>query len=178
MVALLVSVGTAVAVPLVASLVGTAIALRVAVMLCGLAYLVYLLARADARAGRVVMLGLWLLVSAGVAVLDPPFAAHVVAQLGLAWIARAVWFHRGVLAALTDLGLVGLALAAGVWAAERTGSFVLSVWCVLLVQAAFVAIPRCRSLAMPQHASDDEPGVAFRRAHRAAEAALGRLAAR
>lgn len=141
----------------------------------GLGYLLYLLRRGRARVGKVTMVVLWAAVTFVTLAVDPPLVLHAVAQLGVVWLARALYLHDGVLAALLDLGLCVASLAAAAWAAEQSNSLALTLWCLMLVQAAFVAIPTPTSAAKrgacAPHADDD----AFLRAHRAAESALRRL---
>lgn len=160
-----------------APVLGPATALRAVVAMVGLAYLAYLLVRARARAGRVSMVVLWACVTAAVLAADPPFVVHVLAQLALVWFARAVWHHASVLGALADLTLTAAGFAAAAWAAERTGSLALSIWCLLLVQAAFVVIPRREHARRARAARALAPDDPFQRAHRAAEAAVRRLSA-
>ena len=141
----------------------------------GLGYLLYLLRRTRARVGKVSMLALWAAVTAVTFAVDPPLVLHAVAQLTVVWIARSLFIHDSVLAALADLAVCAASLAAAAWAAHHTGSLALTLWCLMLVQAAFVAIPgtaRGTSRGAAMAPRDDDP---FQRAHRAAEAALRRL---
>ena len=72
-----------------------------------------------------------------------------------------------------DLGLSALGAAFAAWAAQRSGSAWLALWCFFLVQAFHVCIPahRWRARQRASTPTDD----AFSRAHRAAEAAVRRL---
>jgi len=143
----------------------------------GLGYLLYLLRLARARIGKVSMLALWAAVTAVTLALDPPLVLHAVAQLAVVWIARSLFVHDGVLAALADLGLCLASLAAAAWAAHQTGSLALTLWCLMLVQAAFVAIPgptRGTTRGACMAPCDEDP---FQRAHSTAESALRRLSA-
>ncbi len=67
--------------------------------------------------------------------------------------------------------LLGAAFA--VWAAQRSGSAWLALWCFFLVQAFHVLIPA--TLTQTRQAAPDAADDAFARAHRAAEAAVRRL---
>ncbi len=158
---------------LLAPVLGRADALGVVVALAGLGYLLYLLRRGRARVGGVSMVALWLVITGFVAVLEPPLAVQVLAQLVPAWLSRALWFHRGVLPALMDLGLVAAGLAAAAWAAHSTASLALAIWCLMLVQAAFVFIPGRPARSGANRRTD--PADPFQHAHRAAERALHRL---
>jgi hypothetical protein len=149
------------------------LALRLVIAGLGLAYLLYLLRRSRERVGRLTTLALWAGMAAGAWLwpLSPPL--YVLTHLVALWLVRSLYFHGGLAAALADLTLNGLALAAAVWAAGRTGSLFPAFWCFFLVQALFVAIPGL----MPNSKTPAEAGAEdrFRRAHRAAEAALRRL---
>ena len=141
----------------------------------GLVYVLYLFGRSQERVGRVLTLGLWAL-AAGIAwFATPPLELYVLLHCGLIWIIRSLYSYSGVLPALIDLGLNGLALAAAIWAAVRSDSVFLIVWCFFLVQALYVAIPpnlrRQLTTAVAGTPGEDR----FRRAHRAAEAALRKL---
>jgi len=139
-------------------------------------YLLYLLARSPARVGRISALALWALATVITLFLEPSLAVHLLVQITLVWLIRSLFFYSGVLPALADLGLSGFALCVSIWAAERSGSIFLSVWCLLLVQALFVAIPsnlqRHGPRSRPRAWQPEDP---FERAHRAAEGALRRL---
>ncbi len=141
----------------------------------GLAYLLYLLRRSREHTGRVVTLGFWAL-AAGVGWLtEPPLELYVLLHCGLIWLVRSLYFYSGVLPALFDLGLNGLALAAATWAAVRTESVFLVTWCFFLVQALYVAIPPAPGRS-PTAAPDPEgQEERFRQAYRVAESALRRL---
>jgi hypothetical protein len=172
------------AVALVASLAGGAVhaalalvaapgvVLRIVATALALAYLLYLLRRSNERIGRVMTLALWALATGALWLLDAPPLGFLCAQLGLVWLVRSLYFHAGVLAALADLGLVALGLAAAAWAASRSGSVALSLWCFFLVQACFVAIP-ARATGRGERSTVAEDR--FARAHGAAEAAVRRL---
>jgi len=157
-----------------AGVVAAPLALRAVVTAVGLGYLLYLLARAGGRTGRPSMLLAWGVATGITLALDPPLLAHVAVQVALASLARAFRVHRSVLPALADVGLSALAVIAGVWAAERTGSVFMAIWCVLLVQAAWIAIPH-RGGRHDAGESREPAGEPFARAHRSAEAALRRL---
>ena len=147
--------------------------LRLLTAALGLGYVLYLLTRSGQRIGRPTALAGWAVAAGALWLLDPPVTAYVLAHLGLVWLIRSLYFHASVLAALTDLGLTGAGLAAGIWAALQSGSVFLTVWCFFLLQALFVAIPpRLPRRAEEGRADAEDP---FDRAHRAAQAALRRL---
>ena len=107
--------------------------------------------------------------------LDPPLFAHLCAQVGLVWLLRAFCVHRSVLPALVDLALCSSSVAVAIWAAERTGSVFMAIWCLLLVQAAYVAIPRRARSSQRAEMPPGSPDERFARAHRTAQAAVRRL---
>jgi hypothetical protein len=152
-------------------LLPTGEALRLLVAGLGAGYALYLLRRGGERAGRLVM-AVFVLLTAGVMVAyPPPLPLFALVFLGLIWSVRALYFHARLSALLADLALNGLALAASVWALQRTGAVFPAVWCFFLVQALFVAVPGSARPAPGDAGGEDR----FRRAHRAAEAALRKL---
>jgi hypothetical protein len=162
---------------------GAGSALRVVIALLGLAYLLYLLSHGGNRTGRLTALVSWMLGAALVGLTSPPLAAYVLVHVGMLWLLRTLYFRARPLPALADLGLTALAAAFGAWAALRSGSALLALWCFFLVQAFFAAIPPLVGRSRDTHAGstgEDAPGFeedarAFDRAYRTAEAALGRL---
>lgn len=151
-------------------LLGTAAAWRLVVVCLAGAYLGYLLCRSVEKTGRIVVPCLWIAATLlGWTLLEP--ASLTLLQIALVWLIRALYYHGGVLAALADLGLSGLALAVGLWALG-TGSWLLGLWSFFLVQAFFTWIPSSRPST-----PDTEPDAAFEQARDLAEAALRRLAA-
>jgi len=176
-------IGVALVASLAGSVVFTALApafagaavLRLMVAGIGLGYVLYLLRRSRERVGRVSVVALWGVVATGLWLLHPPLSLYLVAHIGLIWLVRSLYFFASALSALADLALSGLSLAAGVWAAEHTGSLFLAIWCFFLLQALFVAIPqelRRKPLTRALDAGGDDR---FERAHRVAEAAVRKL---
>ena len=147
--------------------------LRLVIAGLALGYVVYLLGRSGERVGRVTALVAWCAAAVALWLATPSLALYLLLHVGLIWLMRSLFFHASLLAALADLGLGGLALAAGVWAVVHSGSLLLGIWCFFLVQALFVAIPP--SLARRPRGSGGGQEDGFERAHRVAEAAVRRL---
>ena len=176
-----------VAVGLVASLIGSVLfvalglvfstqtALGIVIALLSLAYTAYLLSRSSERVGRLTTLILWFLAAGFLWFWSPGLPIYLLFHLGLVWLVRSLYFHASLFSALADLGLNGLALATAVWAAERTGSVFLTLWCFFLVQALFVAIPSWTRQPGSQSPADMQADDSFQHAHRVAEAALRRM---
>ena len=70
-----------------------------------------------------------------------PLVGYVLVHVGLVWLVRSLYYYSGVLPALADLGLSVLGAAFAVWAAQRSGTAWLALWCFFLAQAFFVLIP-------------------------------------
>lgn len=140
----------------------------------GLGYLVYLLGRSRERAGRIVMVITWAMVTALSWSLSPGLWTQVLVQAGLIWLVRSLYHQSTPIGALLDLGLIAAGLAAALWAGANTGSLLLAVWCLFLVQAAFSAIPD-RPGATSSDAVGPDP---FDLAQRAGELAIARLSRR
>ena len=149
--------------------------LRATVAAIGLAYVLYVLACERVRAGKLSALSAWALFTAVTLALNPPLFAHLCTQVGFVWLLRAVCVHRSVLPALVDLALCSVSVVAALWAAERTGSMFMAIWCLLLVQAAYVAIPRRKDPVHQGGGSCKGVDERFAYAQRSADAALRRL---
>jgi hypothetical protein len=176
-----------VAVALTASLVGTVLytvltpaldsgaALRLLIAGVSLGYIVYLLTRSRGRIGRPTALAAWAAVAGAGWLLGLSLPLYLLLHLLAVWLVRSLYFHASVLAALLDLGLNGLGLAALIWATTLSGSLLLSIWCFFLVQALFAAIParmrRNGAEVPPARGGADR----FERAYRAAESAVRKL---
>ncbi len=157
------------------SMLAAGTALRLLVMLLAVAYLAYLLARSRQRIGRMATIVIWCAASALLWVTWPPISLYVLVHAGMLWIARSLYRYAGFLPVLADLCLSALALAFAWWAATRTGSTFIALWCFFLVQALHVLIP-ARILRIGRTPATSDADHAFRQAHRTAEAALRRLA--
>ncbi|HEU4617423.1 MAG TPA: hypothetical protein VFV10_05245 [Gammaproteobacteria bacterium] len=177
---------------------GPAAALRGTVAALGLAYLLWLLAERGRRPGGVTAVAAW---SGGAALawlLHPPLGVYLLIHVGMVSVLRSLSFCSSPLPAVADLALAALGTAFGLWAGVRTGSALVALWCFFLVQALVAAMPSVRrghgTRALGLDPADvagsarvgaradvaaraDVDAQAFERAHRAAEAALRRIAA-
>jgi len=144
----------------------------------GLGYCLYLLARSPERAGRLVMVALWIAATLLAWGLAPGPWTQLMVQSGLVWLLRSLYHQPTPLAAVLDAGLIVIGLAAAVWAGLHTGSLLLALWCLFLVQALFVGIRDLVGVRAGSRRGADGPPDPFDLARRAAEAALSRLARR
>jgi hypothetical protein len=156
-----------------APLVGYGTALRTVIALLGFAYVLELLARSGERVGRVTTVTAWALGACLAASAGLPLVAYVLVHVGLVWLVRSLYYYSSLVPALADFGLSLLGAAFAAWAAQRTGSAWLALWCFFLAQAFHVLIPATlgRAGALTHDAATD----AFARAQRTAEAAVRRL---
>jgi hypothetical protein len=173
--AVLLSVSGAAVLAVLTPFIGTASALRFVIALLGFAYVLYVQSRSGERVGRITTIVLWLLAAAATWLAGVPLVGYVLVHAGLLWLVRSLYFYSGALPALLDLCLTALGLAFAVWAAGRSGSPLLALWCFFLVQALHVCVPAAIAGGAAARASDEEQ--AFNRAHRAAEAAVRRMSA-
>ena len=177
-VALVAGITAAIVFPVLAIVFAPGFVLRLLIAGVSLVYLIYLLRRSEQKLGRLTVLGAWALFTTVTWLLAPSVISYTAIHLLMIWLVRSLYFYNSVLSALADLGLTGLALIAALWAWFTTGSLFLTFWCLFLVEALFVLIPRCFSGA-PQQPSVtalqivDDP---FETAHRAAEQAIRKLA--
>ncbi len=141
-------------------------------MICT-AYLFYLLWHSPKKSGRITAVFVWFMSLFGVWLLDPPFVVYLMLLVGVLWLIRSLAFYRSITSALVDLGLSGFGLLAGLWAFLTSGSLLLGLWTLFLVQALFALIPLqwSRSIQSNLAGRDDS----FMHAHRNAEAALRKL---
>jgi hypothetical protein len=152
---------------------GSGTALRAVIALLGFAYTLYVIGRSGERVGRITTVVCWLAVASGAWLIGLPLVGYVLLHVGLAWLVRALYHYSGLLPALADLGVGLLGAAFAVWAAQRSGSAWLALWCFFLVQAFHVLIPA--TLGERGAAAAEPTDDAFARAHRAAEAAVRRI---
>ena len=153
---------------------GAPAALRAVIALLGFAYSLYVIHASGERVGRITTIIAWSCGATAVWLLGLPLVAYVLAHVGLVWLVRSLYHYSGVLPALVDLAVSVLGAAFAVWAAQRSGSAWLALWCFFLVQAFHALIPATLGERGPTRAAADD---AFARAHRAAEAAVRRLSA-
>ncbi|MCB1607447.1 MAG: hypothetical protein KDI71_10775 [Xanthomonadales bacterium] len=167
--ALVISIAAAVGYELSRRWLGSSQALKLNLLLASSAYFVVWLSWAGKRSGRLVAISLWLVMGAGLLVLNPGLSAWLLLPSILIWLAR-LWFRSaGPLAALADAALCSFALAAAIVSADHSHSLFLALWCYFLIQALNPFLPGT-SPAAPRAHSDP-----FDAAARQAEAALRRL---
>lgn len=177
--ALAASASGAALVAALAPLAGFDAALRAAVALVSAGYALYLLAQSTERVGRATTATVWLALSAGAWLIGIPLPGFVLLHVTMLWLVRSLYRYSGVLPALADLALTALSLAFAAWAAARSGSPFLALWCFFLAQALTAYVPS----TIAPHAAEREAsappdgGDAFERARRTADQALRRLAA-
>ena len=137
----------------------------------GLAYIVYLLNRSQARVGKVTVAGFWLAGAIGLWLVHPPLTVYLLFHAGAVWLVRSLYFYRSLIPAVLDLALISFGLVAAFWAVIETGSIFVALWCFFLCQALFTGIP---GILRPKRreVADDAP---FQRAYRAGQAALRTL---
>ena len=148
---------------------------RLIIPALGLAYLLYLISRSEARVGHVATLSLWSVLAAVSWWAAPPLPLYLLIHVAAVWLVRSLYFYSGIVPALMDLGLSALSISASVWAMTRSGSVFLAIWTFFLVQSLFVAIPpavKGKTEPGRNTAADNEN---FRRARRQADAALRQL---
>lgn len=152
---------------------GSVAVLRSIVSLLTLAYLCYLLTQSAVRIGRLTAFALALAVTAVCLFLQPSLLLYSLVHIGLIWLVRCCYFHNTLLGALADLGFCALGFASAVWAAERSASLFLALWCFFLAQALVLPVLRYRSDGGGRAPPDERE--TFRRAYRSAESALRRM---
>jgi len=145
--------------------------LRALIAGLGLAYIVYLLNRSQARVGKVTVASFWLAGAIALWLVHPPFTVYLLLHAGAIWLVRSLYFYGGPIPAVLDLALTGFGLVAAFWAAMETGSIFVALWSFFLCQALFTGIPR---ILRPKRLQPDADAP-FERAHRTGQAALRAL---
>jgi hypothetical protein len=148
---------------------------RLIIPALGLAYLLYLLNRSNARVGRVTTLSLWSALAAASWWMAPPLMLYLMIHVAAVWLVRSLYFYSGIVPALMDLGLSALSISACVWALTRSGSVFLAIWTFFLVQALFVMIPPALKAKAQSRRNNPVEDENFRRARRQADEALRQL---
>ncbi len=151
---------------------GGATALRAVIALVAFAYVLYVIGASGERIGRITTIACWCVAAGGAWLAGLPLVGYVLVHVGLVWLVRSLYRYSGMLPALVDLALSLLGAAFGVWAAQRSGSVWLALWCFFLVQAFHTLIPATLAKRGDSGAETED---AFAHAHRAAEAAVRRL---
>lgn len=148
---------------------------KLIVNVIGFGNILYLLIRAPRRIGRITAFTVWALL----ATLGWLFIDSILVLIGLhltmIWLIRSVYFYTSPSAALVDLGLCGLSLAAAVRVFSHTGSLALGIWCLFLIQALVSMIPSDFKRTMPAQTAAKAGSDRFDRACRSAERALRKL---
>ena len=175
LVALILSVIGSVLAVLLAPLCGGVLLSRGLCTALALAYVLFLLMRSRIRSGRVSLLAAWSLAALAIVLLCPSLLSMVAAHLVLIWLVRTLLFLSSPLVALADLVLCVLSLAAASWALLQTGSVFVSLWCLLLVQAACALLPTQLGKAGRAGQAGNNDEQRFAHAARVAEQALQTL---
>ena len=151
------------------------IAGQLLITVLGFAYLAYLLVRSGQPVGRMTTIAVAGGTTLALGVLAPSLSVQLIGQVLLIWLVRSLYFHTSLLIAGADLALSALSVAGATWALLQTGSVLISVWCLFLVQALHPLLPRSvnsKSGRASCWQQDQEP---FFQAQRAAQAAVRRL---
>ncbi len=147
---------------------------RILIAVISFGYSIYLLGRSRQLSGRIIVLAIWLLMSIALWLFKPPIIDYALIHLAAIWLIRSFYFHARIVYTLLDLGLITLSAAMGFWAFLHSGSLLLSLWCLFLVQALFVAIPGSIKTA-PADQSSTNSNVKFQQVLRTAQSALNNL---
>jgi len=168
--AILISVVSAVCHSLLSKLIGTSTSLRLCVLGAALIYVWAMLAHGPKRSGRVLAALAWLGLALALLAFNPPLLVWLLLQTGFIWLLRALQSYDSLIPAGADALLSVFALAAGIATAQHTHSLFLALWSFFLVQALIAFVPvRTSSVAVNAANNDFEASL------RNAEAALRRL---
>jgi hypothetical protein len=155
---------------------GPVTASKLAIAAMSLGYTTFCLARI--RSGRILAAVIWLTAAIAAWLSPLSLAAYGAAHVGLLWLIRASCTYSSLLSAVADLGLSLLGVVLAAWAWVRTGSPFLAGWCFFLTLAMHAWIPDSVAARNRQSPGADDARDRFEEAHRAAQAALARLASK
>ena len=145
----------------------------------GFITVVQLIRASGERVGLISSVTLWAVMNVVLLWLEPPLAHYLAVHIIFIWLTRSVYFYSSVLASMLDLALCAASFCAVAWAAFHTGNVFLSFWCFFLVQALHGSIPlnfnSDRTNRGSIHTATHTTESRFDQAHRAAQAALGKL---
>lgn len=151
---------------------------RVVSVIGFLGYLMYLLRRAGSRAGRLSLMVISVLLSAGLFFLPVGTPTMVVVLVAMTSVSRSLLYHRSLLSAALDGMVATLGFVFAGYLFTSKGSLAAALWGFFLVQSAFVLIP----LRLNKEAGRSEGGEStegevdsFVHGHRQAELALERI---
>ena len=173
-VALIVCVIGSIGYSIISIFCSTADTWRILIAVISFGYSIYLLGRSQQRTGRIIVLTIWSLMSVALWLFETPFNHYALIHLVSIWLIRSLYFHASILYALLDLGLIALSAAIGFWALQHSGSLLLSLWCLFLVQALFVAIPGSKKTARSDQSTSNNHAK-FQQALRTAQSAMNNL---
>ncbi|NCF38100.1 MAG: hypothetical protein GWP56_17265 [Gammaproteobacteria bacterium] len=174
-VALVISLGAAVASLLLGGFIGYGTLFNAILLAATLTYLLYLFKRSSARVGRVAMLAGWSAISLACWLFDLLLFEQVLIQAGFIWLVRALYFHGSLFSAALDFGLVSAGLAVGSWAMVNTGSLAAALWSFFLLQSLFCWIPNLSRKQGDEVYRGRSDHAAFQSAHRVALDAVRKL---
>jgi hypothetical protein len=147
---------------------------RVLITIISFGYSIYLLARSQQRIGRITVLASWLLIATATWLYQPPLIHYAFIHLTTLWLIRSLYFHTNSLSVLLDFGLFAFGVAVAFWALIHSGSVMLSLWCLFLVQALFATIPDNNKPATSTQTAINS-NATFQQALRTAQSAINSL---
>lgn len=149
--------------------------LQILIAMVSAAYIGYLMIRSRERLGRLTVFSVWFGATLLSMIFVPSLVMFALMQLGMIWVIRSLYYYNSVLAALADLGLIGLSTAIALWAWLNTHSLFLAMWCFFLVQALFVLIPKQFKTQNSKDLNSNHASDRFEHAYLAAEQAVRQL---
>ena len=173
-VAIIASLGGGLMFAVMSTFFAAAIALQLLVVGGSLLYLLYVLARSDARVGKITVLAVWSGATALLWLTDVALWWLLLGELLFIWVVRSIYSYRSMFAALADLGLVAFGGMFAVWSVLQTDSLMVGIWSFFLVQALYVFIPHQFNSQVGNKNTSPQTDR-FQHAQRIAEAALSKL---
>jgi len=174
-IAILISVTGSIFFIAMSSLISGGILFKVLVSFVSSAYLFYLLIRSHEKSGKITVLITWLssLVICFIAI--DSALLYLVTHIVAIWLTRSLFYYNSVLSSLVDLLLSASSLIAAIITWQLTHNLILSLWCLFLIQATYIYIPKQFSKPNTTHNTISDIEHNFEQAHKSAEIAIRKL---
>lgn len=149
--------------------------IRITVALFSFLYILYLFSRSNQRLGRMTVLFVWFVATATALFFSDSLLIHFAIQLIMVSLVRSLYFYDSLFSALTDMVLSVTSVIISIFVWDKTGNLLLTFWCLFLVQALFVYIPKNFFQNKNQNSEKELPDEKFENAYRIANSAVAKL---
>lgn len=150
------------------------VAMRLALSLATLAYIIFLMAGIEVRRGKFVFPIIILAVIAAPLLASISLMPYVATHLFAIWLTRAIYLYRPLQACLDTVGLL-VSAAIAIWSLSETHSLFIALWTFFLIQAALLPTLTGTGMKRAGVKAQGQADEQFSRALRTAQGAFTRL---